>query len=147
MSVGRRGYVTSHALAEPIFLEKAWPVLSFTHVFREVEQRQHEEDVLLTILQRPIAEVSVVLAIPERELQGEGLVAGGDIGPGFRLAGLPANAQGAADAGSVDLFEQLEGSVRKCNYQRREVVSAANRKQMVYNDIWGGEIQDIMKND
>lgn len=38
-------------------------ILCFTHVLREVEQRQHEEDVLLPVLQRAIAEVSVVLAV------------------------------------------------------------------------------------
>lgn len=141
MSAGRRRHISSHELVwANDSLRAVWPDLRFTHVLREVEQRQHEEDVLLAVLQRPIAEVSVVLAIAERELQGEGLIAGGDISPGVRLAGLSANAQGPADAGSVDLFEQLEGSKKTYDYQRREVTSSANRKQMVYDDNWGGKI-------
>lgn len=54
-----------------------------THVLREVQQRQHKEDILLSVQQRAVAEVAVVSPVAQRELLGEGLKVSGDVGPGI----------------------------------------------------------------
>lgn len=84
-------------------------MMVLTYVLREVQQCEHKEHILLSVLQWPVAEVTVVLAVAQRELHGEGLEAGSDVGPGIRLAGLSANTQGSADTGPVDLFKELKG--------------------------------------
>ena len=78
-----------------------------THVLREVHQRQDKEHVLLAVQQRTVPEVAVVPAVAEGELRGEGLELSGDVSPGLRLGRLPADPQGPADAGPVDLFQEL----------------------------------------
>ncbi|TNN83523.1 hypothetical protein EYF80_006041 [Liparis tanakae] len=50
-----------------------WWLVFVTHVLREVQQRKHKENVLLSVLQRAVAEVAVVSPVTQRELQGEGL--------------------------------------------------------------------------
>jgi len=85
-----------------------WWFVFVTHVLREVQQRKHKENILLSVLQRAVAEVAVVSPVTQRELQGEGLEVSADVGPRIRLAGLSADAEGAADTGPVDLFQQLQ---------------------------------------
>lgn len=38
-------------------------MMVLTHVLREIQQCKHKEDILLSVLQRPVAEVTVVLAV------------------------------------------------------------------------------------
>lgn len=52
-----------------------------THILGEVQQCQHKENILLSVLQWTVAEVSVVSPVTQRELQREELKVSGDIGP------------------------------------------------------------------
>lgn len=89
-----------------------WPAprRAATHRFREVQQRQNEEDVLLAVEQRAVVEVAVVTPVSEGELQGEGLELGAHVGSGLGLGRLSADAQGPAGAGPVDLSQELKAT-------------------------------------
>lgn len=80
-----------------------------THVLREVQQRKHKENILLSVLQWTVTKVTIVSPITERELQGQGLKVSSDIGSRICLACLSADAERMTDAGPVDLFQELKG--------------------------------------
>lgn len=79
-----------------------------THVVRHLHHGQDEEDVLLAVLQLLVLELSVHLAVPQRELLGQASEVGGDVSSGL---GLPAEAQ--LSARSVYLAQQLRRSSEK----------------------------------
>lgn len=78
----------------------------YAYVFRHVQDGQHEEDVLLSVLQLFVLKVAVDLGVAQRELAGQVLEVGGDVGPGLRLPLEP-----QAPTRPVDLLQQLENTM------------------------------------
>lgn len=120
-----------------------------THILREVQQRKHEEHILLSVQQRAVVEVTVTPPISECELQGQGLKVSAHVGPGVRLGGLSPYAQGPTDAGPVDLFQELKNEKEKLETRRKTMMTLQEKlrnyrkwKNKVAH-CWSSEQQDF----
>lgn len=76
-----RVYVHAH-MRKKIFSPVSMKAVFKTHIFREVQQCKHKEQVLLSVQQRTVVEVAVIPPISECELQGECLKVSAYVDPG-----------------------------------------------------------------
>ena len=79
-----------------------------TYIFRHLQNSEHKEDVLLSVLQLFVLEAPVGLCVSECELAGQVFEVRRDVGFGFCL---PAEAK--ASARLVYLLQQLQGGGRR----------------------------------